>query len=213
MQTGRSRVQRSRTEIGTHAIVLAAGAGRRFGGGKLCSLFWGRPLVTWAVEAALATRVAGVTVVVGADADRVGIALSAYQDHRLRIVTCPDWNVGLSRSLQCGLGSLPRDTRAVLLFLGDMPCVSSQLADQLLCAVLSGAPAAMPVCEGLPAHPVAIASSHFPGLRGLTGDRGARSFLTDLPDGVQIHTDDCGSLFDVDTRDDLRAQPAAPSER
>jgi len=200
-------------EIGTHAIVLAAGGGRRFGGGKLCSLFRGKPLVAWAVEAALATRAAGVTVVLGADADRVRIALSAFQDDRLHTVTCPEWSDGLSRSLQCGLENLPRDTHALLLFLGDMPCVSSELADQLLCAVLDGAPAAMPMCEGLPAHPVAIASSLFPGLQGLSGDRGARSFLTALPDIVQIHTDDHGSLFDVDRRDDLRAQPAVPSER
>ena len=213
IQIGHLRVQPPDTDIGTHAIVLAAGAGRRFGGGKLCSQFRGRPLVTWAVEAALATRVAGVTVVLGADADRVGMALSAFQDERLRTVTCPEWNDGLSRSLICGLESLPPDARAVLLFLGDMPNVSSGLADQLLGAVLSGAPAAMPVCEGLPAHPVAIASGLFPGLHGLAGDKGARSFLRDVSGAVQIQTDDCASLFDVDRREDLRAEPAPPSER
>jgi molybdenum cofactor cytidylyltransferase len=201
------------TDAGTHAIVLAAGAGRRFGGGKLCSLYRGKPLVTWAVDAAIATRVARVTIVLGADADRVGMALSRFQGERLRTVTCPEWNDGLSRSLICGLESLPPDARALLLFLGDMPNVSSGLADQLLGAVLSGAPAAMPVCDGLPAHPVAIASSLFPGLLGLAGDKGARPFLSDVSGAVQIQTDDCASLFDVDTREDLQAEPAPPSEQ
>ena len=36
------------------AILLAAGQSVRFGGGKLRALWHGRPLILWAVEAALA---------------------------------------------------------------------------------------------------------------------------------------------------------------
>lgn len=198
-------------EPGTHAIVLAAGAARRFGGGKLCSPFRGRPLVTWAVEAALATRAEGVTIVLGADAEKVERVLSPLRDERLRTIVAPDWNGGLSHSLGFGVANLPPETRALLLFLGDMPLVSSALADRLLLAVLDGAPAAMPVFDGTPAHPVAVANTLVPALLDMTGDRGARAVLHETPGAVTLATEDEGSIFDVDRPEDL--DEAAPPVR
>lgn len=197
------RAMPATAEKGTHAIVLAAGAARRFGGGKLCAPFRGKPLVAWAVEAALRTRVETVIVVLGADADRVTRALEQLPQERLRTVTCTDWEEGLSRSFVRGLDSLPLETRAVLVFLGDMPLVSSTLADRLVAEVLDGAPAAMPVYKGGPAHPVAIGSGLFPDLRRLSGDQGARAYLRTVPLTVSVETVDPGSAFDVDSRGDL----------
>jgi len=59
------------------AIVLAAGAGSRFGGGKLVAPLAGRPLVAHAVTAAVASGIERVVVVLGADADAVESALRA----------------------------------------------------------------------------------------------------------------------------------------
>lgn len=59
------------------AIVLAAGAGSRFGGRKLVAPLEDRPLVAHAVTAAVATGIGWVVVVTGADADVVGAALQA----------------------------------------------------------------------------------------------------------------------------------------
>ena len=54
------------------AIVLAAGAGRRFGGAKQIALWRGRPLLAWALDAALgAAALRPVVVVLGAHAAAV----------------------------------------------------------------------------------------------------------------------------------------------
>lgn len=188
---------------GTHAIVLAAGAARRFGGGKLTATLNGRPLVSWSVERALQTPVELVTVVLGADAEAVARALPS--DVRLRVTVCPDWEEGLSRSLQCGVQTLPDHARALLLFLGDMPDVSSALAHRMLRLVLDGAPAAMPVYDGQPAHPVAISARLFPAIRNLHGDQGARRVLRTVPGAVEIETDERGSIADIDTEADLHS--------
>ena len=193
------------TESGAHALVLAAGAARRFGGGKLDTMFRGRPLIDWAVTAALATRVERVTIVLGAEADRLRAALPDTGGPRLRTCLCSNWDEGLSASLRCGLASLPDDARALLIFLGDMPHVSSELADQLLASVLDGAPAALPVWQDQPGHPVAIGAELFPALRSLTGDSGAGRMLRNVPNVVRIETPDRGAVTDIDTLGDLQA--------
>lgn len=186
-----------------HAIVLAAGAGERFGGAKLLAPLHGEALVARAVSAALATRVETVTVVLGARAEEVAQCLAPLAEPRLSIVECGNWTEGLSASLRCGLASLPKGARAALVFLGDMPNVNPALADEVLAAVIDGAPAALPEFAGMPGHPVAISSALFGRLEKLAGDRGARAVLERVPGAIRIETHDPGCVQDVDSRRDL----------
>jgi molybdenum cofactor cytidylyltransferase len=198
--------------MSTHALVLAGGEGRRFGRGKLVGNYLGQPLVSWAATTALATRVDLVSVVLGAESAAVADVLRPLHCSRLRTINCARWQEGLSATLRCGLDSLPADTMAVLIFLGDMPHVSSALADRLLATVLGGAPAALAGYRGQPAHPAALAACLIPQLRGLTGDRGARAFLKQVPAVVRVETDEPGSIFDVDTPGELSAFEALADE-
>lgn len=195
---------------GRHAIVLAAGAGTRFGGGKLLADWRGRPLILWAVDAALAARVDRVTVVLGSDAEAVKAALTPMSDNRLTVVVAPDWSDGLSTSLKAGIEALPGDTEAVAIFLGDMPLVSAAEADSLLDAVQSGAPAARLSHPDGPAHPTAFDRSVFARLRAITGDKGAKDVLADLGETVVlIPSDSPGAVLDVDTPSDLERSRSA----
>jgi molybdenum cofactor cytidylyltransferase len=198
--------------MSAHALVLAGGEGRRFGRGKLVSNYHGQPLVSWAVTTALATRVDLVSVVLGAESAAVVDVLRPLDCGRLRTIDCARWQDGLSATLRCGLDSLPAGTAAVLIFLGDMPNVSSALADRLLALALGGAPAALAGYRGQPAHPAALAASLIPQLRGLSGDRGARAFLEQVPGVVRVVTDEPGSIFDVDTPRELSAFEAVADE-
>ena len=189
---------------GCHAIVLAAGTGSRFGGGKLLAPFRGRPLIYWSVAAALSSRVTSVTAVLGARADDVAAALAPFADRRLSLVRCRQWKEGLSASLTYGLRTLPQDTRAVAIFLGDMPDLDPGLADRVLTEVVGGAPAAYPECKGLPGHPVALSSKLFPLIESLKGDQGARAVLAGQSGVIRVPTDDPGSIADIDTRHDLK---------
>lgn len=194
---------------GRHAIVLAAGAGRRFGGRKLLAEWRGRPLILWAVEAALAARVERVTVVVGSDGEAVAAAFATLASERLVVVAASDWADGLSASLKAGVEALPPDAEAVAIFLGDMPGVSSAEADALLDAVEAGAPAARLRHPDGPAHPTASGRGLFPQLTALSGDQGARGVLAALGDAVvEITSDNPGAVFDVDTPNDLARDQA-----
>lgn len=187
---------------GYHALVLAAGAASRFGGKKMLAEWNGRALVATATEIALLAPVASVTVVLGCDAAAVANALKPLAGPGLRVTQCENWATGISASLRAGIRALPSDARGAVIFLGDMPRVPPGLAGQLLTALDEGAPAAVAVFRGAPAHPVAFARELFAGLCALTGERGARSLLETLGGVVRVDNDDRGSVFDVDTSRD-----------
>lgn len=110
----------------------------------------------------------------------------------------------MSASLTFGLRTLPQDTRAVAIFLGDMPDLDPGLADRVLTEVAGGAPAAYPECKGIPGHPVALSSKLFPLIESLKGDQGARAVLAGKSGVIRVPTDDPGSIADIDTRHDLK---------
>ncbi|AQR62076.1 hypothetical protein BZG35_10800 [Brevundimonas sp. LM2] len=189
-----------------HALVLAGGAGRRFGGAKLLADWRGRPLVVWAVEIALAAPVDGVVVVVGSRAAEVRSALADLSDPRLGIVEAADWEDGLSASLRCGVTALPPEAASLAIFLGDMPLVDPASVGPLIDAVEAGAVAARLDHADGPAHPIVFGHSLFPDLLRTRGDRGARPLLIDRDAVAVFTTTDDGAVFDVDRPEDLGRQ-------
>jgi molybdenum cofactor cytidylyltransferase len=183
-----------------YALVLAAGAGSRFGGGKLMAPWRGGLLIDGALDAAFAAPVAGVLVVVGAD-PRVAAHAAA---HGARVVEAPDHAEGLSASLRAGIAALPPEAAGALVLLGDMPRVPHAVLAPLVQALAAGAPAAVPVFEGRIGNPAALSAALFPDLLGLKGDRGARGLLDSLGEKLaRIPAPDAGVLIDIDRREDL----------
>jgi molybdenum cofactor cytidylyltransferase len=193
------------------AILLAAGSGTRFGGGKLLAPWRGGVLIEGALAAALAAPVARVVVVTGADGEAVGRVVRAYADRtgqaaRLRVVHAPDHAEGMGASLRTAAADLSANARGVFVFLGDMPRIPTGIAEALVQAVRDGAPAAAPVFRGERGHPALIGRDLIPQLLTLKGDAGARAVLKDLGDRLaRVEAPDDGVLFDVDERGDLDA--------
>ena len=191
------------------AVVLAAGTGSRFGGGKLLAPWGEGVLLDAAVAAAFAAPVRMVTVVTGADADRVAAAARTFAERagqagRLGVVHAPDYAEGMGASLRAGAAALPSGAGGVFVFLGDMPRVPHGLAADLAAAVRAGAAAAAPVFAGRRGNPVLLGADLIPQLLALSGDSGARSILQALGPGLAlVEAPDDGVLFDVDERGDL----------
>ncbi len=192
-----------------HALVLAGGAGSRFGGRKLLAPWRGGVLLDGALAAAFDAPVAGVMVVTGAEADDVAAAARAFagrtgQAARLQIVHAGDHAEGMAATLRRGVAALPASAEQALVFLGDMPLIPPGLAARLVQAVADGALAAVPVFEGRRGHPAALSRSLFPQVAALRGDAGARGILAALGDRLAgIQTDAPGVLVDVDRVQDL----------
>lgn len=194
------------------AVVLAAGAGRRFaergGDRKLLAPFEGRPLIAGALDAALAAPARRVLVVTDGDPDlaRIAAAQAEALGRRddLDIVVAVDAAEGMGASLRTGVGALPADCEAVFVFLGDMPRVPPGLARALLDALTPAFDAVAPRFGERRGHPVLFGGSCFPALRALAGDVGAREVLAAIGGRLAlVDSSDPGVLFDVDRPRDL----------
>ena len=116
------------------AIVLAAGAGRRFGGHKLEARFGGRPILQHVLDK-LAAAGLDDPVVVTAAHDPAGRSADATAWRRAELVMNPDPARGLASSLQLGWqAAMAGDPApdAVLVVLGDQPRLQPDVIRALL---------------------------------------------------------------------------------
>lgn len=179
------------------AIVLAAGRSARMGSAKLLEPLADRPMVRWAVEAALASAARPVVVVTGHRADEVAHAL---RDLPVTFVHNPDYAQGMATSLRAGISHVPHADAAVVC-LGDMPRVTAHHIDRLIAAFdPTTAPIVVPTHDRKRGNPVLWARRFFPEIEDLRGDVGARALLDRHADQVHLLAiDDPAILLDVDT--------------
>lgn len=160
-------------EPGVAGLLLAAGAGRRFGKPKALVRVHGQTLVERAVHVLTAGGCASLTVVLGAAAEEVRAELPGW----VHTVTATDWADGMGASLRAGLRALPTELTAVLVHLVDLPGVD----ERTVAAVGAHAErevVARAAYHGRPGHPVLIGAAHLAELTDtLAGDQGARAWL------------------------------------
>lgn len=185
----------------TVGILLAAGAGTRFGGGKLLAPLHGKPLALHAL-AALQTALDEVIAVVRPGDDDLHTAL---QGGGARVVLCPQAAGGMGFSLACAARQIPAGYN-VLVALGDMPAIQPHTVRCIRAALDAGAGIAVPTCRGRRGHPVGFAAGFVAALASLDADQGARALLRLNADQVQeVAVDDAGILTDIDFPADLAA--------
>jgi CTP:molybdopterin cytidylyltransferase MocA len=181
-------------------LVLAAGAGTRFGRAKQLAELGGRPLLEHALRTMALAPLDRVVVVLG---HRAGEVLRDVDLHGAEPVVCEDWEEGQAASLACGLGRL-HDAEAVVVTLGDQPLVRKEAIRRVLAARGQGAPAVRATYAGEPGHPVVLERELFGALRAASGERGASEVLRSV--GVHaVACDDLGGGQDVDTPAQLEA--------
>lgn len=188
---------------GTAVAVLAAGRGSRVGGDTPKPLLElrGRPLVSWALDAAMESGLRPVVLVVG----HQGRVVEAVVPQGVTVVRARGWRRGIARSLRAALGALEgwAQIGAVCVGLADQPRVGSEAYRRLAAAYDDGATLAVATYGGVRGNPVLIARSLWPEARALNGDEGARVLMRTHP-VVEVACDGTGLPDDVDTVEDLR---------
>jgi CTP:molybdopterin cytidylyltransferase MocA len=184
---------------GLCGLVLAAGAGTRFGGPKALAVSAdGTP---WLAHAVQALRDAGCRRVVVALGAATAEARTLVPPHA-EIVVVEDWAEGLSATLRRGLSAATREgTDAVLVVPVDTPAMPVAAVRRVIEAVPAPRAEALvqAVYRGVPGHPVLIGVGHVAALgASLSGDRGARAYL-ETHGAREVECADLWSGADIDT--------------
>ncbi len=184
------------------AVVLAAGAGTRFGGPKVMAEHDGVPLVRHVV---LRLRAAGIAHVVVIASDHLPGIGDAIEGTEATVLSIPPGSA-MSDSLRKGADSLPAACEAFVVALGDQPLIDPEVVTRLVSTwERSNTAAVVPVyAGGVQGHPVLFDGTMRRHFAQLSGDRGARELLQRMGDRVSWITIDAPVPADVDTPDDLR---------
>lgn len=180
----------------TAAVILAAGASRRFHGNtpKLLTPFRGRPLAAWTLSAVANAGFAQVIVVVGG-CDMTSLVTTEV------IVENPDWTQGIATSLTRGVAEADRRGHDVVVVgLADQPFVPSS-AWRAVAAARS--PIAVATMGSRRTPPVRLERQVWP-LLPTTGDAGARVVMRTHPH-LLSEVACAGSSVDLDTQSDFEA--------
>ncbi|AEE90619.1 MobA-like protein protein-like protein [Tepidanaerobacter acetatoxydans Re1] len=187
----------SKDSIKICGIILAAGEGKRAGGGKLSRDIQGKPMLQCVVEMAVQSSLDDVLLVTGYErnlgekiAKRAGIR-SYYN---------ADYPLGMSTSLKLGISKVPQGISAVVIILGDMPYIQRETLDSIIdLHKTTRSKIIIPVYNGKKGHPVLMACTYNDEIYNISGDRGAREIIKKHIDEVMYwQADDPGILKDID---------------
>ncbi len=190
-----------------HILILAAGASSRMRGvDKLLQPVEGQPLLRHLAQVALGTG-CPVTVTLPPKAEPRKGALAGLP---LRLLTIPDANKGMSRSVVQGVQALagagPMD--GVMILPADMPGFTTGALSDLIrqfqsepTLILRGGTA-----NGQPGHPAIFPREFWPALAEVTGDEGGRTILSQNLARVRvIPLPGPMAILDLDTPEDWAA--------
>jgi len=181
-------------------VLLAAGAGQRFGGDKLShQLIDGDLLLERTLK--LYRGLPNLTIVV-ANEELQQISRAYSND----VILCEENERGMSYSLKLGL-QRNENLGACMICLGDMCCVPSAIIEELLALAKADkiiAPRLKQNGKWRQGNPVVFGRDFFPELMQLEGDVGGKQVLKQQADAViWLDSNDEGILFDVDHESDL----------
>ena len=180
-------------------VLLAAGAGSRFGGGKLLAEFAGKRLFERAMNALPTERFVRVAVVSGCED-----ILAESERRGFLAVRNGAPEKGVSLSVRLGLEAV-KPCSAVLFLVCDQPLLRKESVLRIL-----EAGAAHPEkivapegADGRLGNPCLFPAAYFPELAALEGDRGGKRVIRAHPEAVLTVPLPEEELFDTDTKEEL----------
>jgi molybdenum cofactor cytidylyltransferase len=190
----------------TAGVILAAGMSKRFGQTKQLAKLGPKFLLEWVLDAALASRLANIVLVIGHEHSKIMQALGSKTNHsRLQILVNERYQEGQSGSLRIGLSKISEDFDSVMFLLGDQPRLRSNTIDFLLeCFWNSEKKICVPVYHGIRGNPTIFSRTMYADLMKIEGDIGARKIIrANQESTLYVELEDPLEFTDIDSPQDL----------
>jgi len=187
------------------AVILAAGESKRMGLPKMLLTFSGRTMIEKVITNVSESKIDKIIVVLGAYREALIELIS-----KLPVKYCynDNYKKGMLSSVQCGFRNLSSVCRAVLVFQGDQPLITSNAINEVIEAYLSsGKGMVIPVYKGRRGHPLLIDIKYRDEIEKLNPDKGLRSLACMFSDDVlEVDTNESGILTDFDTYEQYKKE-------
>ena len=197
-------------------IILSAGASTRMGTAKQLLPVEGQTLLGRVLNEALDSDLDKVILVLGHKAEEIIKALGQILTHpKLKVIQNKQYKKGISTSIIAGLSQVEASHDHVMIFLGDMPSITSNLINLLLTTFLvSQKPLGAIRLKGKRSHPVIFSRTLYHELHALKGDVGAKALFQKYSDRVcLVEPEESYDNRDIDTKEDyLEFNDSRPSE-
>ena len=180
-------------------VIMAAGAGKRFGGGKLLAKLQGKPLYQWALDAVPEGIFNRVTVVTG----EAAIGAAARQRGFLTVENRQP-ELGISRTIALGLQTM-ETMDGVAFMTADQPLLTGTSVRRLAEAFCREPDSIHAVsANGRRGNPCLFPAAFFPALLALEGDTGGAAVIRQHPQLLRLTEIPDRELLDADTPEILR---------
>ncbi|MCH6255563.1 nucleotidyltransferase family protein [Puniceicoccaceae bacterium K14] len=187
------------------AIILAAGASRRFPGqNKLFAKVHGTPILEHVVQAITYASVDKTIVVTGQDHEETKTLLSSYP---VDCIQNSEWEKGMGNSLAFGAKSLAiENPGSLLICLADLPYLDTKTVNQVIEAFKHSNKAQItaPHNNNRLGHPIIFPNRLIPELATLTGDTGAKNLIQfERNSLIKVPIETHAIFQDIDTPEDM----------
>jgi molybdenum cofactor cytidylyltransferase len=185
------------------AMILAAGESKRMGQPKLLLPFRGKTIIETVVETVVSSKVDNTLVVLGSERKKIEKKLKKLP---VKIAFNPNFRNGMLSSVQCGFKTLPDETQAVVVVLGDQPTISEEIIDRIVDAYQkTGKGIVLPVYKKHRGHPIIIDMKYKGEVEALSPDIGLRATVCSHPEDIlEVAVDTANILEDIDDEGDYR---------
>lgn len=182
-------------------LILAAGSSSRLGQPKQLIKFRGQTLIERTITIAK-TISEEILVVLGANSTQIKSHISSFSENT-KTVHNLNWQSGMGTSIRVGVEILAKKSDAILILLSDQPFISQFFLQELVQTFAESTSFIGASCyENELGVPMIFDKTIFAELLNLSGEKGAKSFLSQYKNSVSI-VDFPEGIMDIDTPEDL----------
>ncbi len=185
------------------ALLLAAGESKRMGRSKQLLPYGDKTILETVIDHITHSSVDETLIVLGANREKIERII---KDLPVKSVYNPRYKEGMLSSVQKGFVSLPKETEAVLVFLGDQPMVPSSAITQIVHAYRSTEKGiVLPVFDKRRGHPILIDNKYSQKVAALDPEIGLRALIHNHPEDIlEVELDTPAIIKDIDTPEDYK---------